>query len=94
MVIHITKNVISAADLLLDKEKQTFQSCHDPVSLALNIQTDFHGWFTNGERAILIYNESMSFDLPDNIKKFLKNWELRNKVSPTSFDIPDYVKSM
>ncbi len=91
MVIKITKNVIEAANLLIDKEKRFHLAHFDPVAIALNQQTDFGSWFTNGEKAMLSSDESRFFDLPDNITKFLKNWESGNKVSPISFNIPDQI---
>lgn len=46
--INVTSNIIEASNLLVynwNLENVTC-ACHCPISLALNIDTDYHGWFT------------------------------------------------
>jgi len=86
--ITVDKNIIMAANKLVKKDGTTC-SCHCPVSLALNQQTDFHGWFVSH-----YYKEAMTlggnrFKLPKVASVFLEKWEQnRNYSVPFSFDMP------
>ena len=86
--ITVDKNTIIAANKLAKKDGSTC-SCHCPISLALNQQTDYHGWFVSHD-----YKEAMTlgenrFKLPKVASMFLKKWEQnKNDAVPFSFDMP------
>lgn len=85
--IIIDKNTIIAANKLVKKDGSTC-SCHCPISLALNQQTDYHGWFVYDDKEAMTLGENR-FKLPKVASIFLKKWRWnKNDAVPFSFDIP------
>lgn len=91
MKIKVTKEIIKASNLLVDKNNEC-ESCLDPISIALTKQTDYHGWFvSSGCQAMTTHGDGLTFDLPENARFFLTKWENKQKVKPFCFSAPDKI---
>lgn len=91
--IDVSQKAIDASNCLID-DNSTIESCHDPVALALNRCTSFHGWFigrVNGvDRARTLQGHNLY--LPRKVQKFLDKWESGIDVKPFSFSVPSHCK--
>ena len=72
--ITVDKNTIMAANKLVKKDETTC-ACHCPISLALNQQTDHHGWFVSYDYKEAVTLGGNRFNIPKTVSMFLKKWE-------------------
>lgn len=90
--INVTEKIIKASRLLVDDCEKNYKidACHCPISLALNKNTDYHGWFVSSDKAFVIRSDdTVNFFLPRSAKRFLKQWSLNfRNVKPFSFMAP------
>jgi len=85
--IIVDKNTIIAANELVKNGVNC--ACHCPISLALNQQTDFHGWFVSPYCDEAMTLGGNRFELPKSASIFLKKWvQNKHDAAPFSFDIP------
>lgn len=96
--IKVTQKIINASNSLIN-EDGTVEACFSPVAIALNKQTDFHGWFTsyndsNQKMTAHAFGSERKMVLPESVMKFENEWAEGKEVSPIEFDISDDVWSV
>jgi len=92
MKIKVTQKIIMAANLLKDLNKNVGLMCYEsslcPISLALNKQTDYHGWFISNIEHNNIENnewEAMAFRAFKNRKNGKNNPRFRLPLKAIMF---------